>query len=311
MYESRDYNSSKIYLLACTSSLGSLGWGYNVSVFNPLRVYLETKVFPDASGQIITLMASMLTIGAAFGSFFAGNLSNKFGRHRLLVYNDFLGILSSCLCMIQSLPIIIIGRLLVGINIGVHIVVVSLYNVEMAPTQIKGAMGTISMAFIALGGLLAFAAAFFVPNIDENETSQVWRLIFGFAMIFNILRLLMFLLAFKFETPFYFVLTNDLPGARNALKQVYNDNVETHLCRVMKDKEASMSNGDLKSIDLFSPKYINATLIVLLLSAGIQMSGFSPISMFLNVLIQDSANNDPEILSLFATLMGVISFISR
>ena len=303
-----DYNSRKVYLMACTSSLGSLAWGYNVSVFNALRVFLQENVFPDASEQSITLMASILTIGAACGSFFAGNLTNAYGRRRVLVYNDMLGIIGSCLCMIQSLPFVILGRLVAGINIGIHTVTVSLYNVEMAPTQIKGSMGTLSMAFMAFGGLVAFGANFLVPDIVTGRESQIWRLIFAFGIVLHVIRLAIFRFIFTFETPFYLVLKDKIEEAETSLGQIYHQNIDQHLKRVEKDKEASLSNGNLTFIDLFSDKYRKATLMVGLLAVGNQVCGFSPVFMFYNVLIQESANNNVETISLFATLMGVLSF---
>src|SRR5690349_16770708 len=92
------YRQRILYLMAFSSSLGSISWGYNLSSFNALRVFLQVNVFPGTSDITISLIVSLLTLGGAGGSFYAGSLLSKFGRLKVLRYTDILGIFATFLC---------------------------------------------------------------------------------------------------------------------------------------------------------------------------------------------------------------------
>jgi len=308
MDQPKDCKLWTLYAIAFTSSLGSLSWGYNISIFNALRVYLQTTVFPNASPQSISLLASSLTVGAALGSLQAGRLANSYGRLKTLIWSDVLGIIGCILCMIQFLPFMLIGRAIGGFLIGINGVVISLYNVEMVPVHLKGIMASISMTFQASGIFLSLAAGFFVPEI--GSASQVWRILFGLPLIFHAVRALVFRYIFNYETPLYLVMNDKVDEAKEVLQSVYTDNFGKHLDKVFKDKEALTLNGNLTMRDMLSPKYRRAFLVGVFVMSGIQFCGFSPIFMFFNIFIAESADNNPETISLFATMMGVMSVIA-
>ena len=305
-----EYKRLKLYQIAMTTYLGSISWGYNVSIPNSLRVFLQTYTFPDSSDQSISLIASMLSVGACVGSWYAGTLATQYGRLKTLMLSDLLGILGSCLCLVQSLPILIIGRTIVGAMIGIHCVVSGLYTVEISPTAIKGRIGAMSIIFMSFGSLLAFATQFLVPINKEGKDSQIWRVLFGIGMLLSIARLLMFSFVFSFETPFYLVLKGRITEARQVLKEIYIGSVDQYIEKVGKDVEVSTQSNQPKMSDLFTDRFKGAMQAAILVTSGIQLSGFSPVFVFFNILIKDSAQNDPTVLSSFSTIMGVISFIN-
>ncbi|KAL2326937.1 hypothetical protein Fmac_020364 [Flemingia macrophylla] len=74
---------------------------------------------------------SALLVGATVGSFTGGALG---------------------LCFLaRSVETMIIGRLLVGITIGVASAIVPLYIYEISPTEIRGALGFVDQLFICIG----------------------------------------------------------------------------------------------------------------------------------------------------------------
>ena len=303
-----DYNASTFYLIALSATLGSVAWGYNLTVFNSLRLFLQRNVFPDASEQTIANLASVVNLVAIAGSYFAGRFVSSYGRRKTLLMADVVGIIGSCCCIIHSLPIIFVGRILIGFSIGINSAVMPLYNVEMSPLALKGKMGAISVAMLSSGLLLGFAMEFFVPDLVEGKDSQIWRLLFGFAAIFHVTRIAILTRVYNFDTPIYLVLNDKIGEAKEVLSRFYTANIEEHLERVIRDKEAILSGGTLTIKDLFTPKYRNATLMAFLCIAGTQMNGFTPIIMFCNMFIKDSAGGDPETIKLFSNLWGFVSF---
>jgi len=210
--------------------------------------------------------------------------------------------------MIQYLPFMLIGRTIGGILIGLNGVVISLYNVEMVPVHLKGIMSSISMTLQAVGILLSLAAGFLVP--ENGVSSGMWRILLGLPLVFHGIRAAVFRYLLNYETPLYLVMKDREQEAREVLGQIYTDNIEKHYQKVVKDKNAVASHGNPTMMEMFSPKYRKAFLVVLFVMSGIQFCGFSPIFMFFNVFIAESSGNNPETISLFATMMGVISLIA-
>jgi len=219
-----------------------------------------------------------------------------------------LGIIGCIFSMIQYLPFMLIGRFIGGVLIGLNGVVISLYNVEMVPVHLKGIMSSISMTLQAVGILLSLAAGFLVP--ETGVESGIWRILLGLPILFHGARAAIFKYRLSYETPLYLVMSDRMQEAREVLQEIYTDNIEKHLHKVKKDKDAMFSNGNPTMLDMFSYKYRKAFLVVLFVMSGIQFCGFSPIFMFFNVFIAESAGNDAGTISVFATFMGIISLIA-
>lgn len=94
----------------------------------------------------------MATLGAAVGSLFSGAASDKFGRKKLILLADVLFTLGSILMAVSpTIPVLMIGRFLVGLGIGIAAQIVPLYLSEVAPIEIRGKVVAINVALITIG----------------------------------------------------------------------------------------------------------------------------------------------------------------
>lgn len=310
MQEIRDYRFNILCLMAFTSSLGSLTWGYCISIVNSVGAHLQSHIFPSSTSDQIAFLASALVIGASLGSYFSGKIVGNLGRRKSLMICDIAGIVGFSLCAIESLPAVIIGRFIAGLLLGVNSTAIPLYNIEMAPIKLKGIMSSVSIVIVSFGVMLSLAMSFFVPTAASAEESQIWRVLMGLPVLFSAVRLFILMFVLKFETPLYLALQGKTSEARAVLETIYTDNIDQHMQKVIKDKEAMASSaGNFSLTDMLTPKYRRAFLMGFLLAASLQLSGFSPIFMFFNLFIAESANNDPSTLALFSTLAGLMSFI--
>lgn len=311
MQATPDYRKDLLYLIAFNSSLGSLAWGYCIGIFNSIRTYLQTYLFPDANNNEIAFLASSLVIGASIGSYFCGKIVSRIGRRKTLLLCDIVSIVGSCFSMVHSLGSMTLGRFISGLVLGVNSTAIPLYNIEMAPVKMKGTMSSISMVVLTFGVMMGLSMSFFVPTGEGAENSGAWRWLMAVPILINAVRLSVLLLVFKFETPFYLTLEGNTTEARRVLEMIYTDNIDQHMQKVIKDKEATTSAaGNLTLRDLISPRYRKASMMGLVLATALQLTGFSPIFMFFNVFAAESADNDQNTLALFSTLLGFISFLS-
>ncbi|DBB09503.1 TPA: hypothetical protein ACH3X3_008063 [Trebouxia sp. C0006] len=151
----------KLWFAATCAWLGSLQFGFHLGVLNTCLSYTSTDLgITEAKGGAV--VTSVLLISAAVGGFFAGQVADAIGPRRALVWNTvpfFAGSLMSAIAPDGSTGFwaMLLGRFLAGLGVGTASLVVPRYLVEIAPTPIRGALGTFSQLFVCVGILIAFA----------------------------------------------------------------------------------------------------------------------------------------------------------
>nr|KAF6508078.1 solute carrier family 2 member 5 [Rousettus aegyptiacus] len=169
----------------------SFQYGYNVAVVNsPAEVmkafYNETyydRTTTYLSDFSLTLLwsisVSMFPFGGFIGSLMVGVLVNKLGRKGTLLLNNIFSIvpaiLMGCSEVAKSFEMIILSRLLVGICAGLSSNVVPMYLGELAPKNLRGALGVVPQLFITVGILVA--QIFGLRNLLANE--EGWTILLG------------------------------------------------------------------------------------------------------------------------------------
>jgi SP family galactose:H+ symporter-like MFS transporter len=95
--------------------------------------------------------------GAALGALGAAWMSGALGRKRSLILGAVLFVVGSVLCGTAPSPaILIFGRVVLGVAIGIASFTAPLYLAEIAPEKIRGAMISLYQLMITIGILVAF-----------------------------------------------------------------------------------------------------------------------------------------------------------
>ncbi|MEQ2173250.1 hypothetical protein GOODEAATRI_030045, partial [Goodea atripinnis] len=117
----------------------------------------QTNISQDGLTLLWSTIVSMFTLGGLIGASIGGTLSVKLGRRGTLLANNAFSLMAALLMGLSStagsFELLIIGRLLIGMNAGIALCVQPLYLGEIAPTALRGAMGTGTSVFIT-GGIL-------------------------------------------------------------------------------------------------------------------------------------------------------------
>ena len=80
------------------------------------------------------MIVSMALLGAAIGSFFAGTLSDFYGRKPVIMVADVMFTIGSILMgYASSITMLIVGRVIVGLGVGIAAQIVPLYLAEISP----------------------------------------------------------------------------------------------------------------------------------------------------------------------------------
>ena len=207
-------------------------------------------------GSLLTeVVTSWVTLGALFGSLIGGELADRLGRKKAVLCA---GVLFSVGAVIQSLApdtiILVCGRLVIGLGVGVAAVAAPLYGAEMAPTAWRGRFVSAYQLAITIGIFLAYL-------IDQAlAATDHWRLMLGIAAIPGVL--LVVAMAFAPESARWLIKR----GKRNTALHVLDrltpeaDN-KAELSRIesgLRDEVKSASWGDV-----FAPTFRKPLLVAL------------------------------------------------
>ncbi|XP_043851013.1 solute carrier family 2, facilitated glucose transporter member 5-like [Dromiciops gliroides] len=268
----------------------SFQYGYNVAVVNsPSEImkhfYNETyhnRTLTYMSGPIVTLLwgltVSMFPLGGLIGSLIVGPMVHEFGRKGTLLINNIFSIipatLMGCSKKAKSFEIIIFARIVVGICAGVSANVVPMYLGELAPRNLRGAVGLVNQLFITIG--IFIAQVFGFRSILATE--EGWPILLALTAIPAVLQVL--LLPFFPESPRYILIQKgEEEGARRALMTLRNtDNIEAEVEEIRMEHEMEKASGTVSVWRLFGMKNLRWQLIsIIVLMAGQQLSGVNAV----------------------------------
>ncbi|XP_043846551.1 solute carrier family 2, facilitated glucose transporter member 5-like isoform X2 [Dromiciops gliroides] len=313
-------------LVTLVAAFGSsFQYGYNVSVVNSpseimQRFYNQTYYERNSvymSDTVVTLLwsvtVSMFPLGGLIGSLMVAPMVNKCGRKGTLLINNIFSIvpaiLMGCSKEARSFEIIIFARIVVGICAGLSSNVVPMYLGELAPRNLRGAIGVVPQLFITVGILVA--QIFGLRSILATEKG--WPILLGLTGIPAALQLM--LLPFFPESPRYTLIQKgDEEGARNALKKLRNsDNIEAEIEEIRMEDEMEKAAGKVSVLKLFTTKSLRWQLIsIIILMAGQQLSGVNAIYYYADEIYRGAGvtENDVQYVTVGTGAVNVVMTFS-
>ncbi|EJT98563.1 hypothetical protein DACRYDRAFT_18146 [Dacryopinax primogenitus] len=136
----------------------------------------------DATFGVLT---SALTVGGLIGSLIGAGLSDRLGRKGASVVSTSMFLVGAlAMAGAWTYPILLLGRLVIGIASGSGLVVVPIMLSEMAAPNVKGAMGTLNQLSIVAGILLTQCVGLVLAR------ESLWRYVLVIAAGFGAVQLL-------------------------------------------------------------------------------------------------------------------------
>jgi sugar porter (SP) family MFS transporter len=166
---------SFVYLAAAFAALGGLLFGYDTGVISGAELFLR-KDFTLSTFALEVIVSGVLA-GAAAGALAGGRLADLFGRRKLLIATAIIFAAGAIVCAGARSPgILVAGRIIVGLGIGLASSTVPVYISEVAPADARGWQVSLFQLAVTVGILLAYLVDFAFAQI------QSWRWMFGFAL---------------------------------------------------------------------------------------------------------------------------------
>merc|ERR1712018_759859 len=160
------------------------------------------------------------------GGSMVGFISSRFGRKGGLLLNNVLVVVATLLMGLAkaagSFQMLIAGRLVIGINSGLNAGLAPMYLAEIAPTSLRGALGTVYQLIITLSILISQILG--MNNMLGTEEGWPWLL--AITAIPAILQLAT--LPFCPESPKYLLLDQEDEMAAQTALSWLRRTIEVH-----------------------------------------------------------------------------------
>jgi SP family sugar:H+ symporter-like MFS transporter len=166
-------NTRLIVQISCVATLGGFLFGFDSGVINGTVDGLKAA-FHSSSTGVGFEVASML-LGCALGAFFAGRVSDYWGRRSVLIVSALLFLLSALGAgAATTSAFFIIARLTGGFAVGAASVIAPAYIAEVAPARYRGRLATVQQIAIISGLFAAFLSNFLLARAAGSSTGTLW-----------------------------------------------------------------------------------------------------------------------------------------
>lgn len=301
------------------ATIGSFQFGYNTGVINApemiikdfINYTLEESFENPPSEELLTslwsLSVAIFSVGGMIGSFSVGLFVNRFGRRNSMLIVNLLAIVGGCLMgfckLAESVVMLILGRLVIGLFCGLCTGFVPMYIGEVSPTALRGAFGTLNQLGIVIGILVA--QVFGLKVILGTE--DLWPVLLGFTILPALLQSAA--LPFCPESPrFLLINKKEEDSAKRILQKLWGTQDVSQDIQEMKDESARMAQEkQVTVLELFRARsYQQPIMISIMLQLSQQLSGINAVFYYSTGIFKDAGVEEP----IYATIgAGVVNTI--
>jgi len=179
-----------VSLVALTAAIGGLLLGFDATVISGVVPFIREYFQLSGTGGDLRLgwAVSSLGWGALAGNAFAGVLSDRLGRRKVLLCAAALFVVSASLASLATtLTAFVVARSVGGLAVGAAILIAPVYIAEIAPAQRRGGLVSLNQLMIVIGISASFFSNYFLLDVGEHN----WRWMLGVQVVPALLYLLL------------------------------------------------------------------------------------------------------------------------
>jgi SP family galactose:H+ symporter-like MFS transporter len=288
-----------VYIAAAFAGLGGLLFGYDTGVISGAELFFKN----DFSLSVFSLevIVSLGLAGAAIGALGGGRLADLFGRRTLLIATAAIFAVGAIVCAAATSPgMLILGRVIVGLGIGLSSSTVPVYISEVAPADARGWTVSLFQLAITIGILLAYVVDYAFANV------QGWRWMFGLSVV---------------PAAIFAIGMVYLPeSARWLAKRGYHDRARAVLARIRDTSEVDAELQEIEQTlarsethgnwrDLLNPVLRPALIVGIGLAVFQQITGINTVIYYAPMIIQSAGISSASGAILATAGIGVVNVL--
>jgi len=139
------------------------------------------------------MIVSMAVAGAIVGAAIGGWANDKLGRRSAILMADFLFLLGAIIMAAAPNPsLLVVGRVFVGLGVGMASMTAPLYISEASPAKIRGALVSTNGFLITGGQFLSYLINLAFTDVSDTSLKTVKDQTLASFEVFNVLFSLFF-----------------------------------------------------------------------------------------------------------------------
>ncbi|HLW81485.1 MAG TPA: sugar porter family MFS transporter [Candidatus Acidoferrales bacterium] len=262
-----------VTVVSWISALAGLLFGYDTGVISGAILFVKVD-FSLSTSQEEFVVAAVL-VGAVIGAIIGGRLSDRFGRRNVLIQVALLFIIGAIGTALAPTPTwLAIGRVVVGVAIGVASFTAPLYISEVSPARVRGKLVSLNQLMITIGIVVSYLADYGLSGARE------WRWMFGVAAIPALI--LAVGLIFVPESPRWLMSRGLVEQARRILSRIRESNVDAEISEIA--LSLNKQEGGLREI--FSAAVTPALVVGIGLAIFQQFTGINTVIYYAPTIFQ-------------------------
>nr|CAD1836996.1 unnamed protein product [Ananas comosus var. bracteatus] len=303
------FSNGYVLGLTVTAGIGGLLFGYDTGVISGALLYIRDDFKAVNDNYVLQeTIVSMALVGAMIGAAGGGWVNDAYGRKKATLLADVVFTVGSLImCAAPDPYVLILGRLLVGLGVGIASVTAPVYIAEAAPSEIRGGLVATNVLMITGGQFLSY-----LVNLAFTEVSGTWRWMLGVAAIPAIIQFILML--FLPESPRWLYRKNEKARAIEVLSKIYDpDRLEEEIDLLAVSSLDDRSKKSVSYLDVFRSKEIRLAFFA---GAGLQafqqFTGINTVMYYSPTIVQMagfSSNQLALLLSLIVAAMNAVGTV--
>ncbi|MGC1869930.1 MAG: sugar porter family MFS transporter [Acidobacteriaceae bacterium] len=286
-----------VTMVSGVSALAGLLFGYDTGVISGAILFVRKDFLLSTFQEEIVVSAVLL--GAVAGAAFGGKLADALGRRKLLIQVAILFIIGAIGTALAPSPTLLaIGRVVVGVAIGIASFTAPLYISEVSPPAIRGKLVSLNQLMITLGIVVSYLADYGLAD------KAAWRWMFGLAAIPALILLIGLL--FVPESPRWLMGRSQEDKARAVLQRIRESgDVSTELAEIKADM--SLQEGSWR--ELLNPSLRLPLIIGIGLAIFQQFTGINTVIYYAPTIFQLAGLHSASAAILATVGVGVVNVL--
>lgn len=257
-------------ILAC--SFGSLTYGYASGVAGTITAqpsFIEYFNYMGDNGKIADAFNGLFSGGGLIGTLFGGYLSETVGRKKSIFVSSICSVIGAILmCSSVHIAMLYVSRFVMGLGIGMIVMLIPLWQTEVAPAKSRGLIVGMHGVMILMGyGLVNWIDVGFY--FCENKKAN-WRVPLAFQMLWP--GILAVLIWYMPESPRWLIEQNRHSEAKKVMATLEEDFTDEKFDTVVEQMANENEHSSWLSL-ITVPSYRKRLFVGMMIMLGAQATG--------------------------------------
>ncbi|KAK6930593.1 Major facilitator, sugar transporter-like [Dillenia turbinata] len=299
------FSNPFVLRLTVIAGIGGLLFGYDTGVISGALLYIKDDFEAvNESSFLQETIVSMALVGAIIGAAAGGWINDAYGRKKATLSADVVFVVGSIVMAAAPDPYVLIaGRLLVGLGVGVASVTAPVYIAEASPTEIRGGLVSTNVLMITGGQFLSY-----LINLAFTEVPGTWRWMLGVSGAPAVIQF--FLMLFLPESPRWLYMKCNKSEAISVLSKIYDplrlEYEIDQLSAALEQEHQGMN--DIGYLDVFKSKEIR---LAFLAGAGLQafqqFTGINTVMYYSATIVQMAGFSSNQLALLLSLIIAAMN----